>query len=319
MKLLISLFFIILLPGCAIWQKYDQYKGVQQFPPKVVENKLQKEFDNVPPPAGRKVSVAVYQFLDKTGQRKPTPGVASFSTAVTQGAEVFLIKALQDVGQGNWFDVVERTNIDALTKERLIIRQMREAYEGKDAKPLMPMQFAGIIMEGGIIGYDSGTESGGAAYRFLGIGPQTQYSKDTVTISLRAISVNTGKVLAAVHVTKIVYSTADSVAVLKFMNNNTQAFEAETGLTINEPGTLAVKATVEAAVVELIKEGERKGVWDYRKAMVQIPSDATPVTGAVVPVIKNEMPKVSPAVKAVPTNPDAAANIGLDPNAIREK
>ena len=319
MKLLISLFFIILLPGCAIWQKYDQYKGVQQFPPKVVENKLQKEFDNVPPPAGRKVSVAVYQFLEKTGQRKPTPGVASFSTAVTQGAEVFLIKALQDVGQGNWFDVVERTNIDALTKERLIIRQMREAYEGKDAKPLMPMQFAGIIMEGGIIGYDSGTESGGAAYRFLGIGPQTQYSKDTVTISLRAISVNTGKVLAAVHVTKIVYSTADSVAVLKFMNNNTQAFEAETGLTINEPGTLAVKATVEAAVVELIKEGERKGVWDYRKAMVQIPSDATPVTGAVVPVIKNEMPKVSPAVKAVPTNPDAAANIGLDPNAIREK
>ena len=42
-------------------------------------------------------------------------------------------------------------------------------------------------------------------------------------------------------------------------------FEAETGLTINEPGTLAVKATVEAAVVELIKEGERKGVWEFRK------------------------------------------------------
>jgi curli production assembly/transport component CsgG len=319
MKLLTLILFAISLSGCAIWQKVDQIRGVQQNPPKVAENKLQKEFDTVPPPAGRKVSVAVYQFLDKTGQRKPTPGVASFSTAVTQGAEVFLIKALQDVGHGQWFDVVERTNIDALTKERLIIRQMREAYEGKDAKPLMPMQFAGIIMEGGIIGYDSGTESGGAAYRFLGIGPQTQYSKDVVTISLRAISVNTGKVLAAVHVTKVVYSTADSIAVLKFMNNNTQAFEAETGLTINEPGTLAVKATVEAAVVELIKEGERKGVWDYRKAMVQIPSSATPVTGAVVPVIKNEMPAVSPAVKAVPTNPDSAASIGLDPNAIREK
>ena len=63
-------------------------------------------------------------------------------------------------------------------------------------------------------------------------------------------------------------------------------FEAETGLTINEPGTLAVKATVEAAVVELIKEGERKGVWDYRKAMVQVPPDATPVTDATVPIIK---------------------------------
>ena len=316
---LIILFLLVALSGCATYQKTNQLFGRDQNPPKVAENKLQKEFDLVPPPAGRKVSVAVYQFVDKTGQRKPTPGVASFSTAVTQGAEVFLIKALQDVGQGAWFEVVERTNIDALTKERLIIRQMREAYEGKDAKPLMPMQFAGIIMEGGIIGYDSGTESGGAAYRFLGIGPSTQYSKDTVTVSLRAISVNTGKVLAAVHVTKIVYSTADSVAVLKFLNQNTQAFEAETGLTINEPGTLAVKATVEAAVVELIKEGERKGVWDYKKAVTQVPIDATPVTDITVPVIQNEMPKLSPAVNSVPTTPEAADKIGYDPTPAGEK
>ena len=312
---LITLLFVVVLSGCAIQQKVDQMRGVQANPPKIAENKLQKEFDTLPPPAGRKVSVAVYQFIDKTGQRRQQANVASFSTAVTQGAEVFLIKALQDVGNGHWFEVVERTNIDALTKERLIIRQMREAYEGKDAKPLMPMQFAGIIMEGGIIGYDSGTESGGAAYRFLGIGPSTQYSKDTVTVSLRAISVNTGKVLAAVHVTKIVYSTADSVAVLKFLNNNTQAFEAETGLTINEPGTLAVKATVEAAVVELIKEGEKKGVWDYRAPVTQIPSNATPVTPAALPVIKNDPTNNL----TIPTTPEAAAKIGFDPNDAVEK
>jgi curli production assembly/transport component CsgG len=141
---------------------------------------------------------------------------------------------------------------------------MRDAYEGAAAKPLAPMQFAGIIIEGGIIGYDSSTESGGAAYKWLGIGPQTQYSKDVVTISLRAVSVATGKVLCTVTVNKIVYSTADSLAVLKFLNNGTQAFELETGLTINEPTSLAVKATVEAGVVELIKEGQRKGIWDYR-------------------------------------------------------
>ena len=285
----------IFIVGAAIWfamgavptKITEKITDEPKYMPQVADNKLQREFDSIPPPAGTKISVAVYQFTDKTGQRKPQANVASFSTAVTQGAEVFLIKSLQDVGQGNWFDVVERTNIDALTKERLIIRQMREAYEGKQAKPLMPMQFAGIIMEGGIIGYDSGTESGGAAWRWLGIGPSTTYSKDTVTVSLRAISVNTGKVLAAVTVTKIVYSTADSVAVLKFMNNNTQAFEAETGLTINEPGTLAVKATVEAAVVELIKEGERKGVWDYRKSLIQTPQNAVPVAPVALPVITN--------------------------------
>jgi hypothetical protein len=195
---------------------------------------------------------------------------------------------------------------------------MREAYEGKDAKPLMPLQFAGIIMEGGIIGYDTGTESGGAAYRFLGIGPSTQYSKDTVTISLRAISVNTGKVLAAVTVTKIVYSTADAVAVLKYIDNKNilagvfgnadnvnsltaSMFEAETGLTINEPGTLAVKATVEAAVVELIKEGERKGVWDFKKlvavvqpATMEAPVVVAPVVAPVVEVKKEELKKADP-------------------------
>ena len=318
MRLLTSLLIVLVLSGCATYQKANQLVGRQQNPPKIAENTLQKEFDTVPAPDGNRVSVAVYQFIDKTGQRRQQANVASFSTAVTQGAEVFLIKALQDVGKGEWFEVVERTNIDALTKERLIIRQMREAYEGKDARPLMPMQFAGIIMEGGIIGYDSGTESGGAAYRFLGIGPQTQYSKDIVTVSLRAISVNTGKVLAAVHVTKIVYSTADSIAVLKFLNNNTQAFEAESGLTINEPGTLAVKATVEAAVVELIREGERKGVWDYKKAMVQIPPDAVPLTPVKIPEIKNEESNNSQAV-TVPVSPEAAEKLGIDPNSLSER
>lgn len=268
-KILFVLLLILLLPGCAVLQKGGQMAGVEHTP-EVAVNKMQKEFDTIPAPAGRRVTVAVYSFQDKTGQRKQQTGVASFSMAVTQGAEVFLIKALQDVGQGQWFDVVERVGIDNIVKERTIIKQMRDAYEGKEAKPLMPLQFAGIIMEGGIIGYDSSTESGGAAYRWLGIGPQTQYSKDIVTVSLRAISVNTGKVVAAVHITKTVYSTADSFAMLKFFQDGTKAFEAETGLTINEPGTLAIKTTIEAAVVELIKEGQTKGVWEFRKPLANI-------------------------------------------------
>jgi curli production assembly/transport component CsgG len=289
---IIALSLIILLSGCAVIQKSGfEYK------PEVTANKLQKEFDEIPAPDGKKVTVAVYSFKDLTGQRKPTPGVASFSTAVTQGAEALLIRALQDVGNAKWFDVVERTNVDNLTKERTIIRQMREAYEGPNSKPLMPLQFAGLILEGGIIGYDSGNESGGAAHRFLGIGTQTQYSKDIVTVSLRAVSVNTGKVLVAVTVQKVVYSTADAVAVLKFIQNGTQAFEAETGLTINEAGTLAVKATIEAAVVEMIKEGERRGVWDYKKEtivmpMIQAPEVAPVLAPQPVVEVKKEEPKI---------------------------
>jgi curli production assembly/transport component CsgG len=129
----------------------------------------------------------------------------------------------------------------------------------------MPMQFAGMIIEGGIIGYDTSTTSGGAGMRIFGIGKQTQWSTDTVTVSLRMVSVNTGKVLATVTVQKTILSTADSATALKFFDQGTQAFEAEVGLTINEPGTYAVKAAVELGVVELIKEGERKGIWEFKK------------------------------------------------------
>jgi curli production assembly/transport component CsgG len=258
MKKLLSLLLLLCLTGCA---GTSMVTGPSK--PTQVKNLMQKEFDTIPPPAGKPVVVAVYSFQDKTGQRRPAANIANLSTAVTQGADAFLIKALQDVGKGQWFEVVERVGIDGLTKERQLIRQMREAYDGAKAKPLAPMMFAGVIVEGGITGYDSSTKSGGFAARMLGIGPQTQYSEDIVTVSLRLISVNTGKVLASVNVQKTIYSTSDSLAVLKFIKEGTQVFELEAGLTINEPGTQAVKAAIEAGVVELIKEGEKKGVWSF--------------------------------------------------------
>lgn len=255
-----SILLAVLLTGCATTQMNSEYE-----PPVAVEQSTVKEFDSIPKPKLGKVTVAVYNFQDKTGQRRPSTNVSSFSTAVTQGAESFLIKALKDVGDSGWFEVVERVGLTALTQERQIIRQMREAYEGPEAKKLMPLKFAGMLIEGGITGYDTATRSGGSGMRVLGIGPQTQYSEDIITVSLRAVSVNTGSVLAAVNVQKTVYSTADSLAVLKFINDGTQVFELESGIALNEPATLAVKAAIEAAVVELIKEGERKDVWDFAK------------------------------------------------------
>jgi len=294
-RALLSLSLVALLNGCAVIQS----TGLTEIDPTLTTQRagVKKEFDTIPAPAaGRPVSVAVYSFADKTGQRRPQMNVASLSSAVTQGAETFLIQALQSVGQGQWFEVVERVGIDNLTKERLIIRQMREAYEGNNAKPLMPMQFAGMIIEGGIVGYDTSTTSGGAGMRIFGIGKQTQWSQDTVTVSIRAVSVNTGKVLAVVTVQKTILSTADSATALKFFDAGTQAFEAEAGLTINEPGTYAVKSAIEMAVVELIKEGQRKSIWDFKSNIPvviapPVEKPAAPVEKPVPPVISSEIRK----------------------------
>ena len=177
MKILLILLYALILAGCATGQAmkgtYDQ--------PVTVGAPTVKEFDTIPPPALGKVVVAVYNFTDKTGQRRPSDTQSSFSTAVTQGADVFLIKALKDVGNSGWFEVVERGGLASLTQERQIIRQMREAYDGPDAKKLMPMKFAGMLIEGGITGYDTSTRSGGMGMRVLGIGPQTQFSEDIIT------------------------------------------------------------------------------------------------------------------------------------------
>jgi curli production assembly/transport component CsgG len=205
--------------------------------------------------------IAVYQFSDKTGQRRPSEVVAHLSSAVTQGAETWLIKALQDAGNGSWFKVVERVGLENLTRERQLIRQTREQYEGKDAKPLRPLVFASLILEGGIIGYDVNTISGGIGARYLGIGPSTQYRQDQVTIVMRLISVQTGEVLLNVATSKTILSSAVGIDVFKFVDAGTRAVEIETGLATNEPVNYAVRAAIEAGVVELIQEGARKGLW----------------------------------------------------------
>ena len=218
------------------------------------------------PPAKVMPVVAVYGFLDKTGQRKRMDGVASFSTAVTQGAEAFLIDALKTAGKGKWFRVVERTNLDALVRERQIVRSAREDFanqEGNEDSPtgIQPLLFAGILLDGGIIGYDTNIESGGRGARTLGVGASVSYRRDVVTVSLRGISVLTGEILLNVQTTKTILSTGGGYDVFKFMDMDTQLVEVEDGVATNEGVSKATRSAIELAVLELIYQGHDRGFW----------------------------------------------------------
>ena len=262
---------ITLLSGCATSSVIREKLTGNQFDAPVVEESRLLKAEQLAPPQGGPIAVAVYSFNDKTGQRKSVPLIASLSSAVTQGGESYLIKALQDVGEQRWFTVVERVGLENLIKERQMIRQMREQYQGRDAKALPPMIFAGIIMEGGIVGYDSNTITGGSGMRLFGIGASTQYQSDTVTVTLRTVSVSTGEVLTTVTVTKTVLSYMDKVTLLRFISDgstfgaNATALEGEIGGSINESINKAIDVAVQAAVVNTIQEGERKGVWQYKR------------------------------------------------------
>jgi len=41
--------------------------------------------------------------------------------------------------------------------------------------------------------------------------------------------------------------------------------ETETGFSVNEPVNYAVRAAVEQGIVELVHEGERKGLWKFQE------------------------------------------------------
>lgn len=241
--------------------------GCQTIPteePKVSSAPLVSQLEILTPPV-RKVPIAVYQFGDLTGQRKPSETLASFSTAVTQGAHVMLIQALKKAGNGEWFQVVERVGLDNLLKERQIIRNTREQFEGKDAKKLKGLLFAGVLLEGGVIGYDTNIETGGVGARYLGLGIHDEYRRDIVSVGIRLISVQTGEVLLAISTHKTILSTKVGLNVFRFLDMGTKLLETEAGFTQNESITYAVRKAIETSVVELVKKGEKNKLWEFKK------------------------------------------------------
>jgi len=213
---------------------------------------LTRESSDVP-------TVAVYSFSDLTGQRKSNSQFALFSTAVTMSPDALLVRALKHAGKGKFFRVVERVGLDHLTKERQLIRSTRESL--REAADMLPLLFAGLIIEGGVIGYDTNLKSGGTGARYLGIGATKQYREDTVTVSLRTVSVSTGEVLMEVLITKTILSVAVNQDIFRFIEMGTELVEVENGVTKNESVTIALQKAIETGVYQTILEGNKRGYW----------------------------------------------------------
>jgi len=255
---------LVVLPfsGCAILNHNNDLALTRDTEPANILDLQSVALAEVPP-AKRKPIIAVYRdsFQDLTGQRKSNSSFALFSTAVTQAPEALLIRALKHAANGEFFRVVERVGLDNLTKERQLIRSTRENFE-QDQK-LQPLLFAGLIIQGGVISYDTNVESGGIGARYLGIGTSKQYREDVVTISLRLVSVSTGEILLETTVSKNVLSTSVSQDVFKFYEQGTELVEIEGGVAENEVGSIALQKAIETGVFNLIEIGIKRGYWEY--------------------------------------------------------
>lgn len=226
----------------------------------IADTKTTPTLVSLPAPS-RPVDVAVYEFPDLTGQAKPNPDFAEYSRAVTQGAAAILVDVLTTAGNGSWFRVVERNGLKNLVQERTLIENTKRAYGVGAALP--PVRFAGIILEGGIVGYDSDFITGGAGAKFFGIGSDVQYRTDVVTINLRAVSVESGEVLASVTTTKQIYSYQNRASGYGY-TAPLHLLEIEAGISHNDPGQLAVREAIELAVYSLVMKGLETHLWTLK-------------------------------------------------------
>ncbi|CAL2102033.1 Curli production assembly/transport component CsgG [Tenacibaculum sp. 190130A14a] len=245
---------LLMLTGCGAYfnQPFNQTKArigesTSSF------NNLVKEFS-----PKEKIIVGVYKFRDQTGQYKPAENGSTFSTAVTQGGTAILLKSLEE---SKWFKPIERENIANLLNERQIIRSTRQEYEGNKSKKMPPLLFAGIILEGGVVSYDSNIITGGSGLRYFGVGGSNQYREDRITVYLRAVSTSNGEILKNVYVSKTILSQGISANLYRFVSLR-RLLEAETGVTKTEPTQLAVKSAIDKAVEQLIIEGVAEGLWN---------------------------------------------------------
>ena len=226
---------------------------------------LQSEELNSLPRAKRKPVIAIYpnSFRDHTGQRKSNGSFALFSTAITQAPEAFLIRALKHAADGEFFQVAERVGLESLTKERQLIRSTRETFE--EDSSVKPLLLAGLLIQGGVITYDSNVKSGGAGARLLGVGSSKQYREDLITISLRLVSVSTGEVLIEVLVSKTVTSAGISQDIFRFIDEGQRLVEVEGGVAENESTSIALQQAIEEGVLQIIKIGITRGYWEYEE------------------------------------------------------
>ncbi|HBS25763.1 MAG TPA: curli production assembly/transport protein CsgG [Gammaproteobacteria bacterium] len=209
----------------------------------------------LPEPAG-KILVGVYSFRDMTGQFKPSPS-NSFSTVVTQGASAFLVKALIDSG---WFIPLERQGLNNVLTERKIRTQQ---LGGKSTSSLLS---APLIIEGGIVAYDSNTRTGGAGAQYLGIGASTQYREDQVTVNLRLVDIQSGKIMHSASTTKSIFSRKINSQVFSFVRFK-ELLELEAGYSYNEPVQMCVIDAIESALIQIIAVGLDEKSWALKDAV----------------------------------------------------
>ncbi|MFH1210555.1 MAG: CsgG/HfaB family protein [archaeon] len=215
-----------------------------------------EELKKMPKPA-QKIAVAVWKLPDETGQHRRSANATELSKAVTQGGVHMLIKALMDSG---WFEVVERESWANIAQE-LKIREEMVRQGVKDVNGgLSHLKVPRYLIAGAITEYEHQPFSGGAGVGYRGFGLSGRMKIASVATDLRLTDIETGVVKIPVSIYKRIASEEVDFSIFRFIKID-KLLEVETGFTSNEPTQACVRESIEKAVINIIANGVKMGLW----------------------------------------------------------
>lgn len=243
-------------------------------------HELQVEEIVLPPPPTSALTVAIYNCIDTTGQRRPTGTSQALSSAVPLDCSPYLVEAVRSLTPGYVFPV-ERQHVDELLRERqlatLALNNMSltaapsgaggsAGQQAPGATPPGPspwrlntLRVAEVLLVGQVVAYDRQTRQLTAGAALAGIGITGAVITDLVTFSLRAVAVQTGEILGQSIVTKSI--TSQTVGGHNVQVWPTTILDLELGGGVKEPVGLALLASVRSCLTQLVDHGIHDGWW----------------------------------------------------------
>jgi len=198
------------------------------------------------PEPKEKISVAIYDILDKTGQYKENEHMTN-SRAVTQGATDMLITALMRSRQ---FTVLDRVKFQNILNEQNLRRN--KYLDEQDKTPRIGALIgADYIIEGAITEYDVDLKTGGLGLKIAGKGGSTKYATATCAIDIRMTDTTTGEVVWAKSLKREILGKKVGINVFSFMGKNIVEFE--TGKGEQQAINLVIRTLLEEIVYKLCK------------------------------------------------------------------
>ena len=252
---------------------------VQDPPPSARPQVLKAEEITLPPPPPRALTVAVYNCIDTTGQRRPTGTSQELSSAVPMDCSPYLVEAVRSLRPG-YVLLVERQHVDELLRERqlatLALNSVATsaapasppgaAAAGAPGGPPVPppkrlsmLRVAEILLIGQVVAYDRQTRQLSAGLALAGIGATGTMVTDLVTFSLRAVAVQTGEILGQSSVTKSITSQMIGGHITRVFP--TTILDLELGGGANEPVGLAMREAIRSSLTQLVGRGIHDGWW----------------------------------------------------------